>query len=34
MERPEEQSNTTARLLMKVYDAKIRKQENEYTKKN
>jgi hypothetical protein len=28
MERPEEQSNTTVRLLMKVYDAKIRKQED------
>jgi hypothetical protein len=27
MERPEKQSNTTVKLLMKVYDAKIRKQE-------
>jgi hypothetical protein len=28
MERPEKQSSTTVKLLMKVYDAKIRKQEN------
>jgi hypothetical protein len=34
MERPEDQSNATVRLLMEVYDAKIRKQENECTKKN
>jgi hypothetical protein len=27
-------SNATVRLLMEVYDAKIRKQENECTKKN